>query len=935
MLGCGYFPPSLDFIHVERYFEKASELSARFSTPCIMTGDFNARLGEVTGDTKRNGRCNNFLELLERFDLSIAKPQEGKWTTYAGGGRGITDHVIHNQCNISNLKVHEKEAPVIGSDHRLITFDIDWEPSLCDVNFTRWNIRKLKTDSTRKDYALYLAQTIPNLICCDEITDQENIDRMWVDITKWIEDAISETCGTFKYKSRDTKLMNKTLTELQSELKEKETQYVMSLNMQGNHHRATANSEYLKAKKKLDIAILNRRTELFEDMVSNLANPQNAGPFMKMVKSMGKRARRKKSLLTIDDLQKHEAYFVNTFGGNPEGRTPVIDNLAQDTADTPNTIFFSKDLIEEQMKRLKAGKASGSDGIFSELLMFGGETMINALTSFFHYINVLRKIPNKWKEALILPIFKKGDPSNIANYRPIALTQATRRLYERILLQFLKPYYHHLSPMQAGFIPKRSTIDQIFTLDEIHKQNPKLYSAMLDLKSAYDLVNRNLLWEYLIKIGVQADIISALRMLFEENYSILLIEGNRSNPIDNRRGLLQGSSLSPILFNFYINTLIIRLEALSGKLNTREYFTNSLFFADDANIHAQTAETMSRILLECENWSLEYGMKFSPEKCFILGEGKFLLYNQALTNVDTTTYLGIEFDRHGINWTKTVKIRAEKATQAIFELNRYGFNLTGWPPMASRNVYLMFIRPILEYGLQAMMIEDQKAMETLQKAQNRALKTMLSVPGTASNNAIHKLLQLPSMKLRKTILNEKYKWKRSMNEEDTPCNFLWESSDYRLAFDHELTKKDAESLTRDEITLLDSEMDNVAGTIEINSNTKKILEVKNKLARVTLVHWRCGMVARHQKCKRCGEDLSRKHAVSCSGALRKLRRKYTYNERDGEKRTIIDYLLNTRSDDHDTIKDLYSAIKLIYKVCLKMRQKTNGFFYGDVTLGIG
>ena len=95
---------------------------------------------------------------------------------------------------------------------------------------------------------------------------------------------------------------------------------------------------------------------------------------------------------------------------------------------------------------------------------------------------------------------------------------------------------------------------------------------MLDFKAAYDMVDRRILWTLLAKrFKMSTALIRLLRALFDFNFSRLEISGKKSEKIFHLRGLPQGSSLSPILFNFYIDSLIDLIQ----KENS---FLEKLFF---------------------------------------------------------------------------------------------------------------------------------------------------------------------------------------------------------------------------------------------------------------------------------------------------------------------------------------------------------------------
>ena len=120
--------------------------------------------------------------------------------------------------------------------------------------------------------------------------------------------------------------------------------------------------------------------------------------------------------------------------------------------------------------------------------------------------------------------------------------------------------------MQGGFRHGRSTMENVTILDSLLQQYPQscptLRVASLDLRVAYDSVDRRGLWHVrTTEFGLPFTVIRALRALFDDNDSYLVLRGQRGPPIRNHRGLLQGSTLSPILFNVFINSLLYRLHS--------------------------------------------------------------------------------------------------------------------------------------------------------------------------------------------------------------------------------------------------------------------------------------------------------------------------------------------------------------------------------------
>ena len=99
--------------------------------------------------------------------------------------------------------------------------------------------------------------------------------------------------------------------------------------------------------------------------------------------------------------------------------------------------------------------------------------------------------PEKWSEGFIIPIFKKGDVSEVSNYRGITLLRTVGKLLTRILNNRLNKWaeeYEIYIEAQAGFRKHMSTLDNIFVLNGIitHCINSSeyLYCCFVDFTKA-------------------------------------------------------------------------------------------------------------------------------------------------------------------------------------------------------------------------------------------------------------------------------------------------------------------------------------------------------------------------------------------------------------------------------------------------------------------
>ncbi|KAG1459443.1 hypothetical protein G6F46_012096 [Rhizopus delemar] len=170
-------------------------------------------------------------------------------------------------------------------------------------------------------------------------------------------------------------------------------------------------------------------------------------------------------------------------------------------------------------------------------------------------------------------MYKKGDPSEPGNHRPISLISIFRKLLEYCLQHFLVGSSPTLDLAQGGFREVRGSLDQTLCLAKIctiphrhHHITPVL--AFLDMKSAYDTVDCRYIWKDLENKS-SAPLICLLRNLFDGVQKEVLLNNATLTRFSPVTSVLQGPILLPFLYSIYINDLpkLLRPQPLEEDLS--------------------------------------------------------------------------------------------------------------------------------------------------------------------------------------------------------------------------------------------------------------------------------------------------------------------------------------------------------------------------------
>ena len=152
----------------------------------------------------------------------------------------------------------------------------------------------------------------------------------------------------------------------------------------------------------------------------------------------------------------------------------------------------SFDEVQRAVRKTNSHKAPGIDGLPAEVYKYGGDQLLEKLTSLFTLCWSKGEVPVDLRDAVIVSLYKnKGEKSDCSNYRGVTLLSTAGKILARVLLDRLIPAIAEevLPESQCGFRANRGTTDMIFVLRQIQEkcreQNMALHAAFVDLTKAF------------------------------------------------------------------------------------------------------------------------------------------------------------------------------------------------------------------------------------------------------------------------------------------------------------------------------------------------------------------------------------------------------------------------------------------------------------------
>ena len=196
---------------------------------------------------------------------------------------------------------------------------------------------------------------------------------------------------------------------------------------------------------------------------------------------------------------------LNGMADCPDGASP----------DVLHDVDFSVEDVERALRRLNTQKAPGPDGIHPLVLKTLSAELAPVVHQLFRKSLDTAALPAVWKQGLIRPFPKPGDPTQPANYRPVCMTAILVKLMESFVKDAIDKHLDHTGvvlPQQHGFVRGKSCTTNLLLAREewceARERRKPVHTVFIDFSKAFDRVDHELLLHKLLGLKIRGKVLS-------------------------------------------------------------------------------------------------------------------------------------------------------------------------------------------------------------------------------------------------------------------------------------------------------------------------------------------------------------------------------------------------------------------------------------------
>ena len=317
------------------------------------------------------------------------------------------------------------------------------------------------------------------------------------------------------------------------------------------------------------------------------------------------------------------------------------------------------------------------------------------LAQYFNLFMEIGMFPEVLKVGKITPIFKKGNPEDLGNYRPVSTLPLFGKIFEKVIYTRIYDFaisQNLINPNQFGFRKSHSTSHAVnfsVKIIEDHLAEQKhVLGIFIDLSKAFDTIDHNTLLAKLNRFGIRGNAQNLIKSYLSHRTQYTDVLGEKSGSLTVKFGVPQGSVLGPLLFLLYINDI--------SRCSTLGTF---ILFADDTNIFVEgkSAEEAymkgNELLKSVQNYMYLNKLHINMSKCCYIhfkpkmlrsklidsssNSHQLLLDDFPIKKTSHTKFLGVIIDEN-LSWEPHITALRRKLNHASATLYRIRDNIPAY-----------------------------------------------------------------------------------------------------------------------------------------------------------------------------------------------------------------------------------------------------------------
>lgn len=392
--------------------------------------------------------------------------------------------------------------------------------------------------------------------------------------------------------------------------------------------------------------------------------------------------------------------------------------------------------VSKAIEQLNDRKDSGPMQIQAKALKRNVERIAPTLIYIFNLLMKRGTFHESWKRIYIVPIPKRVELTDVANYRGISLQSCLPKILDKLIAARLTHHLGQLIPRsQHGFMAGRSTITNLLEMVDYignnFKQSKQTDVVYIDFSRAFDRMSHRGIITKLCKYSTPPEFIKCIASFICNRTYVLKVDGNETDYHHRATSAVpQGSHLGPFLFILYCAEIIETLEGIG---------TLILQFADDSKLYRTITdrtdmEQLQQAIDNVGRWCDENRIDINGTKTYLVSytrspsrkvESSYYIGAEIIKQVGEIRDLGILFDSKlsFIPHARQIEIRAKSMQGAAYRFAREIRH-----PKAVLTITQTYICPIIEYGSIIWRKGTQTQNNAMERTLRNATRTALKLP---------------------------------------------------------------------------------------------------------------------------------------------------------------------------------------------------------------